>query len=253
MITDKRIALVTGASSGVGRAAALALVDDGFHVVAAGRREAELAKTAELAGNRSGNVLPVVADVSDEASVTRLFNTVTETFGRLDLLFNNAGVAIHGIDSRDLSLEDWTRLMRINVTGSFLCAQQALRIMLHQTPKGGRIINNGSVSAHVPRARSLAYTVSKHAISGLTKSLALDYRNDNISCCQLDLGNVLVERTAEVVTGARFQADGEKRPEAQIDVSLAAKTVVFLANLPLDANVPCMTLMANAMPYMGRG
>lgn len=253
MTADKRFALVTGASSGVGRETALALVKDGFSVAVAGRRETELVKTAEMAGSLSNNVLPVAADVSDEASVIRLFNTIKEKFGRLDLLFNNAGIAIHGTNSHELSLEDWTRLMRINVTGSFLCAQHALRIMLSQTPKGGRIINNGSVSAHVPRVRSTAYTVSKHAITGLTKSLALEYRNDNISCCQLDLGNVLVERTSEVLTGARYQADGEKRPEAQIDVSLAARTVVFLANLPLEANVPCMTLMANAMPYMGRG
>ena len=253
MTADKRIALVTGASSGIGRAAALALVNNGFHVAITGRRESELNETAALAGKLSGNVLPVVADVSDPDSVARLFETIVRQYGRLDLLFNNAGVAIHGVDTVDLPLDKWEYVMRINVTGSFLCAQHALRIMLEQNPKGGRIINNGSVSAHAPRARALAYTVSKHAITGLTKSLALDYRNDNICCCQIDLGNVAVERTAEVAKGARVQADGAKRPEAQIDVSVVADTIVYLANLPPEANVPFMTVMANAMPYMGRG
>ena len=253
MTAEKRTALVTGASSGIGRASTLALVEAGFRVAVAGRRENELKETANLAGELSADVLPVVADVSDPESVIRLFDTVKREFGRLDVFFNNAGVAIHGSPTHEVSFEDWQYLMGVNVNGAFLCAQQALRIMLNQSPKGGRIINNGSVSAQVPRARALAYTVSKHAITGLTKSIALDYRNDNICCCQVDLGNVAVPRTAEVAKGARVQADGAKRPEAQIDISVVADTVVYLANLPPEANVPFMTVMANAMPFMGRG
>jgi len=253
MAAEKRIALVTGASSGIGRECALALAADGFHVAITGRREAELNETASLAGNLSASILPVTADVSDPDSVARLFETVMREYGRLDLLFNNAGVALHEIPTDELPLDKWKQLMDINVTGSFLCAQQALRIMTRQPPKGGRIINNGSVSAHVPRAKSVAYTVSKHAITGLTRSIALDYRDDNICCCQIDIGNASVPRTMETVMGSLTQADGGKRPEAQMSVGNVAKTVVFLANLPLEANVPFMTVMANAMPYMGRG
>lgn len=253
MAAEKRIALVTGASSGIGRECALALAADGFHVAITGRREAELNETASFAGNLSANILPVAADVSDPDSVTRLFETVTLEYGRLDLLFNNAGIAFHEIPTDALPLDKWKQLMDINVTGSFLCAQQALRVMMRQNPKGGRIINNGSVSAHVPRAKSVAYTVSKHAITGLTRSIALDYRNDNICCCQIDIGNASVARTMETVMGNLTQADGDKRPEAQMSVENVAKTVVFLANLPLEANVPFMTVMATAMPYMGRG
>ncbi|SBW03953.1 2-deoxy-D-gluconate 3-dehydrogenase [uncultured delta proteobacterium] len=253
MAADKKIALVTGASSGIGRASALALVKSGFMVAVTGRREAELKETATLAGNLSANILPIVGDVSDPDSVTRLFETVIKQHGRLDVLFNNAGVAIHGTDTIDLPLDKWEYLMRINVTGAFLCAQQALRIMKNQDPKGGRIINNGSISAHVPRARALAYTVSKHAITGMTKSIALDYRDDNICCSQIDIGNAAVKRTEEVAKGARIQADGVKRAEPQIDVAIVANTVAYIANLPLDVNVPFMTIMANAMPLMGRG
>lgn len=253
MAADKKIALVTGASSGIGRASALALVRNGFLVAITGRREAELGETATLAGSLSANILPVVADVSDPGSVTRLFDAVMKQYGRLDVLFNNAGVAIHGTDTTELPLDAWKYVMDINVTGAFLCAQQALRIMKNQDPKGGRIINNGSVSAQVPRARALAYTVSKHAITGLTKSIALDYRDDNICCSQIDIGNAAVKRTEEVSKGARLQADGAKRAEAQIDVSIVADTVAYLAGLPLEANVPFMTIMANAMPFMGRG
>lgn len=253
MAADNKIALVTGASSGIGRASALALVKSGFTVAVTGRREAELTETATLAGSLSTNILPIVADVSDPDSVTRLFETVMARYGRLDVLFNNAGVAIHGTDSTDLTLDQWEYVMRINVTGAFLCAQQALRIMKNQDPKGGRIINNGSVSAQVPRARALAYTVSKHAITGLTKSIALDYRDDNICCSQIDIGNAAVKRTEEVAKGARVQADGVRRAEPLIDVSVVANTVVYLASLPLEANVPFMTLMANAMPFIGRG
>lgn len=253
MAAENRFALVTGASSGIGRASALGLVNDGFRVAVAGRREAELRETANLAGDMAANILPVVADVSDPDSVIHLFETVKNAFGRLDVFFNNAGVALHGTPTHEVAFKDWNYLMSINLTGAFLCAQQAVRVMLNQSPKGGRIINNGSVSAHVPRIRSTAYTVSKHAITGLTKSIALEYRDDDICCCQIDIGNACVPRTADVSSGSRQQADGGKRPEAQMDVANVAKTVVFLANLPLEANVPTMTIMANAMPYLGRG
>lgn len=253
MAADQRIALVTGASSGIGRESALALVRNGFHVAITGRREAELKETASMAGDMAANVFPVVGDVSDPDSVTRLFAAVMQKYGRLDLLFNNAGVITSGLATENMPYETWKKTMDVNISGMFLCTQQALRIMLRQEPKGGRIINNGSVSAHVPRARSIAYTTSKHAVTGMTKSIALDYRNDNISCCQIDVGNAAVPRTADVAQGSRRQADGQKRPEAQMDVSNVANAVVFLANLPLDVNVPSMTIMASAMPYMGRG
>lgn len=253
MAADQRIALVTGASSGIGRESALALVREGFHVAITGRREAELRETASMAGDLATHVFPVVGDVSDPDSVTRLFAAVMQKYGRLDLLFNNAGVIPSGFTTEDMPYETWKKTMDINISGMFLCTQQALRIMLRQEPKGGRIINNGSISAHVPRAQSIAYTTSKHAVTGMTKSIALDYRNDNISCCQIDIGNAAVLRTADVAKGSRQQADGQKRPEAQMDVSNVANTVVFLANLPLDVNVPSMIIMANAMPYIGRG
>ncbi len=169
------------------------------------------------------------------------------------MLFNNAGVASHIYTTDELPLDQWQYVMDINVTGCFLCAQQALRIMKNQDPKGGRIINNGSISAHVPRRNAVAYTVSKHAITGLTKSISLDYRNENICCSQLDIGNAAVKRTEGMSLGTYTQADGEKRPEARMNVELVADTVVYLANLPLDVNVPFMTIMANTMPYMGRG
>lgn len=253
MTTATKIAMVTGAGSGIGRASALALLKNGFRVALVGRREEELKKTAAMAGEFSANAMPVPADVSDSNSVARLFETVKQTYGRLDVLFNNAGVATHGFTIEELPLDQWEYVMNINVTGAFLCAQQALRLMLQQNPKGGRIINNGSISAHVPRPRALAYTVSKHAVTGLTKSICLDYRNDNICCSQIDIGNAAVARTADVSKGSRLQADGQKRPEAQMDVANVSDAIVYLANLPLDINIPFMTIMANAMPYIGRG
>ena len=247
-MTDK-IALVTGAGSGIGRAAALALLDAGWRVVLAGRRREELEITAAHA---PGRTLVAPTDITDEAQVDALFAATAQAFGRLDLLFNNAGASAGG-RLEDLSLEAWRRVVDVNLTGAFLCTRAAFRMMKAQDPRGGRIINNGSISATAPRPYSAPYTATKHAITGLTKSLALDYRNDNICCCQIDLGNVAVERTAEVAKGARVQADGAKRPEAQIDVSVVADTIVYLANLPPEANVPFMTVMANAMPFMGRG
>lgn len=253
MSQNEGIALVTGAGSGIGRECALALVREGFQVFVSGRREVELKETAKLAASLSDKILPVVADVSDPESVKNLFDVIRKKFGRLDLLFNNAGVAMHSVDTHEVPFEDWNKLMDINVTGSFLCAQQALSLMLEQRPKGGRIINNGSVSAHVPRVKSVAYTVSKHAITGLTRSIALDYRNDNICCSQIDIGNAAVKRTEALGMNNMPQPDGSRRPEGQIDVSEVAKAVVFLAKLPLDVNVPALTFMANSMPYMGRG
>ena len=253
MKTEKRIALVTGAGSGIGRASALALLEDGFRVVLAGRREAELRNTADMAGKNAANALPVSADVADPESVKRLFATLMDRHGRLDVLFNNAGVSLPPMPSEDVTPEQWDYIMRINVTGSFLCAQQALRIMKNQTPQGGRIINNGSISAHAPRVKAMAYAVSKHAITGLTKSICLDYRDDNICCSQIDIGNVDSGLLTTVQGGVRPQPAGGSRAEAKFSVSLAADAIVYLANLPLEANVPFMTLMANAMPYMGRG
>ena len=253
MTKGTRIALVTGASSGIGRASALALIKDGFQVAITARRETELLETAKMAGDLAATVFPVVADVSDPDSVANLFKTIMDKYGRLDLLFNNAGVGMPSTPTDELPLEKWKYVMDINVMGSFLCAQHALRIMLKQNPKGGRIINNGSVASQVPRAQGLAYSMSKHAITGLTKSLCVDYRDDAICCCQIDLGNAAVPRIADMGKDGRIQADGKVRTEHMIDVGVVADTIVHLANLPLDVNVPFMTMMALGMPLLGRG
>ena len=248
-----KIALVTGAGSGIGRASALALIRDGFHVVLAGRREQPLRETASMAKERSGNALTAAADVTSPESVEQLFAVVEKTYGRLDVLFNNAGVNLGPVATDALSLEDWDRLMRVNLTGSFLCAQQALRLMLNQTPKGGRIINNGSLAAHMPRVKAAAYAASKHAITGLTRSICLDYRNDAISCSQIDIGNADAGLAGTMRDEGRLQPDGNRRYEATLDVAIVADAVAYLAKLPLETSVPFMTIMPNAMPYMGRG
>src|SRR5262252_4030532 len=246
------IAVVTGAGSGIGRAVSLALHRDGYSVVLAGRRVAELENTAAR-GERAGNrMLVVPTDVTKPGEVRSLFAKTKETFGRLDLLFNNAGTGTPPIPMEDLTFKQWTRAVDVNLTGAFLCAQEAIRIMKAQQPRGGRIINNGSISAHTPRPHSAPYTATKHAITGLTKSIALDGRPFDIACGQIDIGNAATEMTQRMTAGV-LQADGSIRPEPSIDVAHVANSVLHMANLPLDANVQFMTIMATKMPFVGRG
>jgi NAD(P)-dependent dehydrogenase (short-subunit alcohol dehydrogenase family) len=247
-----KIALVTGAGSGIGRAVALALQSAGYSVTLAGRRAAELEKTVALANPSGGRMLPVPTDVSQPDSVQALFARTKDTFGRLDVLFNNAGRNAPGIPMEELTYEQWSAVVGVNLTGAFLCAQEAIRLMKSQNPGGGRIINNGSISAHAPRPNSAPYTATKHAITGLTKSIALDGRKHNIACSQIDIGNAATEMT-ERMTGGVPQADGSTRVEPRMDVRHVAETVLFMANLPLDANVQFVTVMATQMPFIGRG
>jgi NAD(P)-dependent dehydrogenase (short-subunit alcohol dehydrogenase family) len=247
-----KIALVTGAGSGIGRAVALALQSAGYSVTLAGRRAAELEKTVALANPSGGRMLPVPTDVSQPDSVQALFARTKDTFGRLDVLFNNAGRNAPGIPMEELTYEQWIAVVGVNLTGAFLCAQEAIRLMKSQNPGGGRIINNGSISAHAPRPNSAPYTATKHAITGLTKSIALDGRKHNIACSQIDIGNAATEMT-ERMTGGVPQADGSTRVEPRMDVRHVAETVLFMANLPLDANVQFVTVMATQMPFIGRG
>jgi NAD(P)-dependent dehydrogenase (short-subunit alcohol dehydrogenase family) len=243
-----QIAAITGAGTGIGRAAALALAANGFQIVALGRREDLLKETIALAG---GGGIAIQMDVSDSLGVERAFVEIERTYGRLDFLFNNAGSGAPGrIDQ--LKLEDWKRVVDTNLTGAFLCAQAAVRIMRAQTPKGGRVINNGSIAAHSPRPSSVAYTATKHAITGLTKSLALDGRADNIACGQIDIGNAGTEMTQRMGAGVP-QADGRLAPEPTFDVAEVGRAVAYMASLPLDANVLSMTVMATLMPFVGRG
>ncbi|MCL2123575.1 MAG: SDR family oxidoreductase [Desulfovibrionaceae bacterium] len=252
MDASKGVAVVTGASSGIGRAVALALAADGFYVVAFARRQDALEKTAALAGADSSRMLAVAGDVTDERSVEKLFDAAVRAFGRVDLLFNNAGITLPAMPVEDVDPADWRRLIDINVTGSLLCAQAAFRVMKQQNPQGGRIINNGSISAHVPRFRACAYTTSKHAITGLTKALSLEGRECGISCCQIDIGNAAIERT-EVMERGMLQPDGSVRPEPRMHVSLAADAVLYMANLPKEISVPSLVIMPNKMPFLGRG
>ena len=247
-----RIALVTGAGSGIGRAVSLALQAAGYSVVLAGRRSEELQRTAAMSPVPGGAMLPVPADVSDPASVRALFAAAREAFGRLDVLFNNAGCSAPAIPMDDLTFEQWNAVVGVNLTGAFLCAQEAMRLMKAQQPRGGRIINNGSISAQVPRPNSAPYTATKHAITGLTKSIALDGRNFDIACGQIDIGNAATEMSAGIGRGAR-QANGSVMAEPRFDVRHVADAVLYMANLPLDANVQFMTVMATKMPLMGRG
>jgi len=251
-MTSAKTALVTGAGSGIGRASALALHAAGYHVVLAGRRKAELEKTASLAGSAAGRMLVVPTDVADRTQVASLFAAIKREFSRLDLLFNNAGTGAPQIPMEDLSYDEWQRVVDINLTGSFLCAQEAVRMMKAQTPKGGRIINNGSISAHAPRLYSVPYTATKHAIYGLTKALSLEGRKHDIACCQIDIGNADTPMGGRVKHGT-LQADGEMRPEPVMDVAHVASAIVYMASLPLEANVQFMTIMATKMPYIGRG
>jgi NAD(P)-dependent dehydrogenase (short-subunit alcohol dehydrogenase family) len=248
---EHKVAIVTGAGSGIGRAAALALQSAGYSVSLAGRRLAELEQTAALASQSGGAMLPIATDVRQPESVRALFATTVEKFGRLDVLFNNAGINAPAIPMEDLTYERWCDVVNVNLTGSFLCAQEAVRLMKAQQPKGGRIINNGSISAHVPRPFSAPYTATKHAITGLTRSLSLDGRAHNIACGQIDIGNA--GDMGGKTPGPSLQPNGEMVQEPGMDVKLVAEAVVYMASLPLDANVQFMTIMATKMPFIGRG
>ena len=263
METPGKIAVVTGAGSGIGRASALALIEAGFAVALAGRRREMLEETASLAPGRPPadagvpgapppRTLIVQTDVRDPASVAALFDRVKQTHGRIDLLFNNAGTSTRGIPFEDLTFEQWSNVVATNLTGSFLCAQQAFRMMKDQRPQGGRIINNGSVSAQVPRRHSAPYASTKHALTGLTRSLSLDGRDYDIACGQIDIGNAATSRNEDTARG-RLQATGRVKGEPRMDVEHVARAVVYMATLPLDANVQFMTVMATKMPYIGRG
>ncbi|MDX3058009.1 SDR family NAD(P)-dependent oxidoreductase [Streptomyces sp. NE06-03E] len=251
MNAEQRIAVVTGAGSGIGRAVALTLTGAGWTVALAGRRAGALEETAAVAGPGATVCLPT--DVGDPDSVAALFDSVRERFGRLDLLFNNAGTFGPGATPvEDLAYEDWRTVVDVNLTGTFLCAQAAYRLMKEQDPQGGRIINNGSVSAHAPRPHSVAYTATKHAVTGLTKSLSLDGRPYRIACGQIDIGNAATEMTERMSTGI-LQANGELAAEPVMAADDVARTVLHMAELPLEANVQFATVMATAMPYVGRG
>lgn len=244
----QRIAIVTGGGSGIGRAAALALADDGWTVVIAGRRAAPLDEVAA----RSTAIVPIVADVSVEADVQHLFDETVQRFGRVDLLFNNAGIGAPATQFDDLTLETWDTVMATTLTGSFLCARAAFRVMRMQHPQGGRIINNGSISAHAPRPLSAPYTVAKHAVSGLTKQLQLDGRPFGIACGQIDIGNAVTPMTSGAADGT-LQADGSVRTEPTIDVAETGRAVRYMAGLPAGVNVPALTVMPTGMPFVGRG
>ena len=246
-----KVAIVTGAGTGIGRAVSLTLLKAGWSVGLAGRRIELLEETAALAGD-AALALPQVADVADPASVGTLFEAVKARFGRLDLLFNNAGTGAPPVPLEDLSIEQWRRVVDINLTGAFLCTQAAFRLMKAQDPRGGRIINNGSISAHVPRPRSVAYTATKHAITGLTRSTSLDGRAYGIACGQIDIGNAGTEMTRAMSKGV-MQADGSIAAEPVMDVQAVADAVLYMAGLPLEANVQFMTVMATDMPFIGRG
>jgi NAD(P)-dependent dehydrogenase (short-subunit alcohol dehydrogenase family) len=247
-----KIAIVTGAGSGVGRASAVALLQDGYSVALAGRREEPLLETQAMAGDAGSRGLVVATDVADPASVANLFARTKEAFGRLDVLFNNAGVNAPGIPLDELTVEQWQNVVDINLTGVFFCTQEAFRMMKSQTPKGGRIINNGSISAHSPRPFSAPYTATKHAISGLTKTTILDGRIHDIVCCQIDIGNAETEMAKRMADGVP-QADGSIKAEPLMHLDHVANAVVHMAGLPLEANVQNLTVMATKMPFVGRG
>ena len=251
---EGKVAVVTGAGSGIGRAVALALQGDGFNVSLAGRRVSELEATKANAAPGGGDMLVAAADVADHAAVKALFDATVERFGRVDLLFNNAGVFAPPVPLEELPVETWRQMVDVNLTGVFLCCQQAIAIMKKQAPRGGRIINNGSISAHSPRPFSAAYTATKHAITGLTKSIALDGRGFDIACGQIDIGNAATQMTEPMARGhGALQADLSKKVEARMDVSHVADAVLYMARLPLDTNVLSMTVKATEMPFEGRG
>jgi NAD(P)-dependent dehydrogenase (short-subunit alcohol dehydrogenase family) len=248
--SSDKIAVVTGAGSGIGRAAALALIEAGFVVVLAGRRREQLEGTAALAP--PGRALPMPVDVSDPESVDALFESAARACGRIDVLFNNAGTNAPPVPFEELTRAQWRDVVAVNLSGAFFCAQAAFKQMKAQTPQGGRIINNGSISAHVPRPNSAPYTATKHAITGLTRSISLDGRDFNIACGQIDIGNAATEMTERMSSGVP-QANGFVLVEPRMDVRHVAEAVLYMANLPLDANVEFMTVMATKMPFIGRG
>jgi NAD(P)-dependent dehydrogenase (short-subunit alcohol dehydrogenase family) len=250
--TPLRTAIVTGAGSGIGRAVAIGLLEQGYAVVLAGRHADHLQQTVANAGGHAARALAVPTDVTDPFSVQALFEQTRDRFGRLDLLFNNAGTSTPNIPLEDLTVEQWRSVIDVNLTGAFLCTQQAFRLMKTQQPRGGRIINNGSISAHVPRPNSAPYASSKHGISGLTKATALDGRKYDIACGQIDIGNARTDMTAKFAVGA-LQAGGEMAVEAFLDVAHVVQAVIYMAGLPLDANVLSLTVMATKMPFVGRG
>jgi len=252
MASKGKVALITGAGSGVGRGVALAFLKDGYSVVLAGRRKDALEETIRLAGVPADQALAVSTDVTDPASVKALFAACKERFGRLDVLFNNAGVSAPGLPLEDLTFEQWKAVVDTNLTGPFLCTQEAFRIMKDQSPRGGRIINNGSISAYAPRPNSAPYTATKHAISGLTRSTSLDGRKYDIACGQIDIGNAATDMAAKMAEGVP-QADGSIKKEPLMDVTHVANAVLHMASLPLEANVLFMNVMATKMPFVGRG
>ena len=246
-----KVAIVTGGGSGIGKAAALALLSDGWKVAVAGRRADALETTAQEA-NAAGRALAVPTDVTDPASVKALFDATVKQWGRVDLLFNNAGLGLNTTPIEDIAIEDWKRVVDTNLNGMFYCIQQAFRVMKAQQPMGGRIINNGSISAHAPRPFSIAYTATKHAVSGLTKTASLDGRKYDIAVGQIDIGNAVTELAARMAKGVP-QANGDIRAEAMMDVAIVGNSVLYMANLPLEANVLFHTVMATKMPFVGRG
>ena len=252
MTHNSKVAIVTGAGSGIGRAVALALLGDGYTVALAGRRQAALEETRALSGPAADRALVVPSDVTDPVQVEQLFERTRQTFGQLDLLFNNAGTGAPAVTLEDLRVSDWRRVVEVNLTAAFLCTQAAFRVMKTQDPRGGRIINNGSISATAPRPNSAPYTATKHAITGLTKSTALDGRQYDIACGQIDIGNADTAMAARSKQGV-LQAHGQVAAEPTMDVEVVARAVVYMASLPLDANVLFLTVMATKMPFVGRG
>lgn len=252
MEKEQKISIVTGAGTGVGKSASLALADEGWTIVLAGRRKDPIEAVANEIKSRGGNASAIVTDTSDPKSVKGLFEETKRAFGRLDLLFNNAGTNAPGVSLEELNFEQWTNVVNVNLTGVFLCTQEAFRLMKAQTPMGGRIINNGSISAHVPRPGSAPYTATKHAVTGLTRSTSLDGRKYNIACGQIDIGNALTEMAARMTKGVP-QADGSIQVEPVMDVANVGKTVAHMASLPMEANVQFVTVMATNMPFIGRG
>ena len=252
MASNGKVALVTGAGTGIGKSSVLQLLGDGYSVVLAGRRIEPLEETIAESGVDDSRAIAVSTDVGNPESVAELFEKAESTFGRLDVLFNNAGIGSPRMNMEDLPVEDWQRVVDTNLTGSFVCAQHAIKIMKNQSPQGGRIINNGSISAYSPRPVAVAYTTTKHAITGLTKQISLDGRKYNIACSQVDVGNAATPKTARMQGGV-LQANGETMPEPTYNVEHVGETVLYISNLPLDANIQFVTIMATQMPYVGRG